>query len=63
MLCTVCRGGACGTYWERSGAYRVLVEKTEVRRPYGRPGRVWEFNIEMNLKEIRPEDEDCIDLA
>jgi hypothetical protein len=29
--------GACSTYGESRGAYRVLVEKPEGRRPLGRP--------------------------
>jgi len=29
-------GGACGTYGERRGEYRMLVEKTEAKRPLGR---------------------------
>jgi hypothetical protein len=32
--------------------YRVLVAKTEERRPLRRPGRRWENNITLDLKEI-----------
>jgi len=35
------------------GAYRVLVEKPEGKRPLGRPRRRWEDNIKMNLQEVR----------
>jgi hypothetical protein len=35
---------------ERRNAYRVLVRKTECKRPLGRPGRRRERNIEVNLK-------------
>ena len=38
-------GGACSTHGERRGAYRVLVEKPEVKRPLGRRRRRWEDNI------------------
>jgi hypothetical protein len=31
--------------------YRVLVGKTEGKRPLGRPWRRWEDNIKMDLKE------------
>jgi hypothetical protein len=31
-------GRTCGTYGERSGAYRALVWKPEGRRPLGSPG-------------------------
>jgi hypothetical protein len=37
---------------ERRGAYRVLVGKTEGRRPLGRPRRRWEEDIKMNLREV-----------
>jgi hypothetical protein len=45
-------GRTCGTYGERRGAYRVLVGKPEGRRPLGRPGRRWEDNIKMDLREV-----------
>jgi len=32
---------------ERRGVYRILVGKTEVKRPCGRPWRRWEDNIKM----------------
>jgi len=28
--------------WERKGAYRVFVVKSEEKRPLGRPRRMWE---------------------
>jgi hypothetical protein len=34
---------------ERRGAYRVLVRKPEGRRPLGRPRRIWEDNIKMDI--------------
>jgi hypothetical protein len=32
--------------------YRVLVGKTEGKRPLGRPRRRWEDGIKMDLKEM-----------
>jgi hypothetical protein len=37
---------------ERRGVYRVLVEKTEGKRPLGRPRHRWEDNIKMDLQEV-----------
>jgi hypothetical protein len=37
---------------EGRGVYRILVERTEGRRPLGRPRRRWEDNIKMGLREI-----------
>jgi hypothetical protein len=37
---------------EGKGAYKVLVEKPESKRPLGRPRRRWEDNIKMDLGEI-----------
>jgi hypothetical protein len=31
---------------------RVLVGKSEGKRPLGRPGRIWEDNIKMDLQEV-----------
>ena len=45
-------GGACGTYGEGRGVYRVLVGKPEGKRPLGRPRRRWEDNIKMYLQEV-----------
>jgi hypothetical protein len=38
---------------ERRGAYRVLVRKTDERRPRGRPRHRWEDNIKMDFGEVR----------
>ena len=43
--------GACSTYGERRGVYRVLVGKPEGKRPLGRPRHRWEDNIKMDLQE------------
>jgi hypothetical protein len=37
---------------EVRGAYKILVERPEGRRPLGRPRRRWEDNIKMDLREI-----------
>ena len=45
-------GGTCGTYGDRLGAYRVLVGKPKRKRPLGRPRRIWEDNIKMDLQRV-----------
>jgi len=45
-------GRTCGTYGERRGVYRVLVEKAEGKRPLGRPRHRWENNTKMDLQEV-----------
>jgi hypothetical protein len=42
----------CSMNWEKTNAYRILVEKTERKRPLGRPKRRWVDNIKMDLREI-----------
>ena len=37
---------------EGRGVHRVLVGKTEGKRPLGRPRRRWEDNIKMDLQEV-----------
>jgi hypothetical protein len=53
-------GGACSTYGERRGVYRVLVEGKTSR---GRPRRRWEDNIKMDLQEVGCGGMDWIDLV
>jgi hypothetical protein len=48
---------------ERIGTYRVLVGKTEGKRPIGSPRRRWEDNIKMDLQEVECGGVDWIDLA
>jgi len=43
-------GGTCSTI-ERRGIYRVLVGKSEGKRPFGRHRRRWEDNIMMDLQD------------
>ena len=45
------------------GVYRVLVGKSEGKRPLGRPRRRWEDNIKMDLQEMECGDMDWIELA
>jgi hypothetical protein len=44
-------------------AYRLLVGKSEGKRPLGRPRRRWVDNIRMDLGEVRWGDVDWIGLA
>jgi hypothetical protein len=53
----------CGTHGEGRGVYRVLVGRTEGKRPLGRPRRRWEDNIKMDFKEIGIDEANWIQLA
>jgi hypothetical protein len=44
--------GHAGRMRKSKDAYRVLVGKSERRRPLGRPRRRWEDNIKMDLREV-----------
>ena len=48
---------------ERRGIYRILVGKPEGKRPLGRPGHRWEFNIKIDLQEVGCGGMDWIELA
>jgi hypothetical protein len=48
---------------EKRNAYRILVGKSEGKRPLGRLRRRWEDNIRMDLREIGWSSVDWIDLA
>jgi hypothetical protein len=37
---------------EKRSAYRILVGRSEGRRPLGTPRRRWENNIKMNLQDV-----------
>jgi 3-oxoacyl-ACP reductase-like protein len=37
---------------ERRGANGILVGKSEIRRPLGRPRHRWEDNIKMDLRKV-----------
>jgi hypothetical protein len=56
-------GGAYGTKGEKRKTYSLLVGKTEVKRPLGRPRRRWVDNIKMDLLEIGWGGVDWIGLA
>jgi hypothetical protein len=36
---------------KRKGLYRILVGKTERKRQFGTPRRMWEYNMRMGLQE------------
>jgi hypothetical protein len=48
---------------EKTIAYRLLVGKSEGKRPLGRPGRRWVGNIRMDLGEVGWGDVDWIGMA
>ena len=48
---------------EGRGVYRVLVGRSEGKRPLGRPRRRWEDNIKMDLQEVGCGGIDWIELA
>ena len=48
---------------ERKGVYRVLVGKSEGKRPLGRPSYKWENNVKMGRQEVGGESMDWIELA
>jgi hypothetical protein len=48
---------------ERRNAYRILVGKPLGRIPLGRPRRRWVDNIKIDLRKIRWDGMDWIDLA
>ena len=48
---------------DRRGIYRVLVGKSEGKRPLGRPRPRWEDNIKMDLQEVGFRGMDWIKLA
>jgi hypothetical protein len=56
-------GRAYSTNGEKRNAYRILVGKPEGKRPLGRPRRMWVDNIKMDLREIRWDGMDWIDLV
>jgi len=45
------------------GTDRVLVGKPEGKRPLGRPRRIWEDNIKMDLQEVGGACGDWMELA
>jgi hypothetical protein len=47
---------------EKRGVYRILVGKSDGKRPLGRPRRRWEDNIKMDIQEVECGDMDWIEL-
>ena len=48
---------------QHRNAYRVLVGKSERRRPLGRPRRRWKDSIKIDLREVGCDPGDWTDLA
>jgi len=48
---------------ERRGIYRVLMGKTEGKKPLGKPRHRWEDNIKRDLQEVGCGGMDWIELA
>jgi hypothetical protein len=48
---------------EGRGVYRVLVGRSEGKRPLGRPRRRWEDSIKMDLRETGIDGENWLRLA
>jgi hypothetical protein len=48
---------------EGRGVYRVLVGRSEFKRPLGRPRRKWKDNIKLHLREIGIDRANWIQLA
>jgi hypothetical protein len=48
---------------EDIGVHRLLVGKSEGKRPLGRPRRRWEDNIKMDLQEVGGGRGDWMELA
>jgi hypothetical protein len=57
------RAGHVARIGEKRNAYRILVGKSEGRRPLGRPRSRWVDNIRMDLGEIGWDGMDWINLA
>jgi hypothetical protein len=54
---------ACNTNVGKRNAYRILVGKSEGKRPLGSPKYRWVDNIKKDLRERRWSRTDWIDLA
>ena len=48
---------------EGRGVHRLLVEKSDGKRPLGRPRRRWDDNIKMDLQVVRRGYGDWMELA
>jgi hypothetical protein len=56
-------GGVCSACGERRGVYRVLVGRSDGKRPLVRPRGRWEDNIKMDLQKVGCGGMDWIELA
>jgi hypothetical protein len=54
--------GACSTHGQKN-AYRILVEKPDVKKPLGRITRRLEDNTKMDLREMGWDDMDLAHLV
>jgi hypothetical protein len=53
----------CSTYGEKRNAYRVLVGKSEGKRPLRRSRCRWEGSIKISIRKVRWSDRDWVDLT
>jgi hypothetical protein len=56
-------GRSCSTNGSKRKAYRTLVGNPQGKTPLGRPRRRWVDNIKMDLRDIRWDGMDWIELA
>ena len=56
-------GRTCRNIRGRKGASRVLMGKSDIKRPLGRPKSRWEDHIKVDLQEVGYGGMDRIDLA
>jgi hypothetical protein len=56
-------GRAYSTNCGKRNAYRILVGKPGGKRPLERPRRKWVDNIKLDLREVRLDGMDLIELA
>jgi hypothetical protein len=56
-------GKECSTNWENRNSCRIFVGKPEGKKQLGRPRYRWDDNIKMELREVRENDMDRIDVA
>jgi len=56
-------GGTCGTHRGGGDVYRVLLGKSEGKRPLGRPRLRWKDNVKLDLREMGTDGANWIRLA